>query len=85
MVVSKKGITFAPEKIKMVVLAQLVRASDCGSEGRGFEPHIPPQRENLIKIRLRAYFFMSTLYELIQSEYKTEYTKLKELMKKKKY
>ena len=89
MVVSKKGITFAPEKIKMVVLAQLVRASDCGSEGRGFEPHIPPQRGNLIKIRLRAYFFMSTLYQLIQSEYKTEYifeyTKLKELMKKKKY
>lgn len=27
----------------MVVLAQLVRASDCGSEGRGFEPHIPPK------------------------------------------
>ena len=26
----------------LVVLAQLVRASDCGSEGRGFEPHIPP-------------------------------------------
>ena len=26
----------------MVVLAQLVRASDCGSEGRGFEPHTPP-------------------------------------------
>ena len=69
----------------MVVLAQLVRASDCGSEGRGFEPHIPPKRENLKKIRLRAYFFMSTLYELIQSEYKTEYTKLKELMEKKKY
>ena len=89
MVVSKKGITFAPEKIKMVVLAQLVRASDCGSEGRGFEPHIPPQKGNLIKIRLRAYFFMSTLYQLIQSEHKTEYiseyTKLKELIEKKKY
>ena len=42
LVVSKKGITFAPEKIKTVVLAQLVRASDCGSEGRGFEPHTPP-------------------------------------------
>lgn len=87
MVVSKKGITFAPEKIKTVVLAQLVRASDCGSEGRGFEPHIPPKGKNLIKIRLRAYFFMPTLYELIQSEYKTEYiseyTKLKELMEKK--
>ena len=27
----------------MVVVAQLVRASDCGSEGRGFEPHHPPQ------------------------------------------
>ncbi len=23
----------------LVVIAQLVRASDCGSEGRGFEPH----------------------------------------------
>ncbi len=26
----------------MVVVAQLVRASDCGSEGRGFESHLPP-------------------------------------------
>ncbi len=26
----------------MVRLAQLVRASDCGSEGRGFETHISP-------------------------------------------
>jgi len=25
-----------------VVVAQLVRASVCGSEGRGFEPHLPP-------------------------------------------
>jgi hypothetical protein len=24
-------------------VAQLVRASDCGSESRGFEPHLPPQ------------------------------------------
>ncbi len=28
---------------QMVRLAQLVRASDCGSEGRGFETHISPQ------------------------------------------
>ena len=28
----------------MVRLAQLVRASDCGSEGRGFETHISPLR-----------------------------------------
>ena len=27
----------------MVVVAQLVRASDCGSDGRGFESHLPPQ------------------------------------------
>ena len=25
-----------------VAIAQLVRASDCGSEGRGFEPHWSP-------------------------------------------
>ena len=29
----------------MVELAQSVRASGCGSEGRGFESHIPPQNE----------------------------------------
>ena len=28
----------------MVVVAQLVRASVCGTEGRGFEPHLPPKR-----------------------------------------
>src|SRR5690242_19646555 len=28
----------------MVVVAQLVRASDCGSEGRRFEPGQPPQK-----------------------------------------
>jgi hypothetical protein len=26
-----------------VVVAQLVRALDCGSRGRGFEPHHPPK------------------------------------------
>ena len=29
---------------QMVVVAQLVRASDCDSEGRGFEPHHPPKK-----------------------------------------
>ena len=29
----------------MVSLAQLVRASDCGSEGRGFDPHTSPSEE----------------------------------------
>lgn len=26
----------------MAIIAQLVRVPDCGSEGRGFEPHLPP-------------------------------------------
>lgn len=28
---------------KTVDIAQLVRATDCGSVGRGFEPHFPPE------------------------------------------
>ena len=32
---------------KTVVVAQLVRASDCDSEGRGFEPHHPPTYSRL--------------------------------------
>lgn len=30
----------------MVVVAQLVRASVCGTEGRGFEPHLPPRKQS---------------------------------------
>ena len=44
---TKKRITFALRYetcIDMVDVAQLVRASDCGSEGRGFEPLLPPQK-----------------------------------------
>ena len=28
----------------MVDVAQLVRASVCGTEGRGFKPHLPPKK-----------------------------------------
>ena len=35
------GINFAIHKTVDVV--QQVRTSDCGSEGRGFESHLPPQ------------------------------------------
>ena len=38
---NKKCATFAASY--MVDVAQLVRASDCGSEGRGFEPLLPPE------------------------------------------
>jgi hypothetical protein len=33
-------------KINMVAIAQLVRASVCGTEGRGFESHWPPERKD---------------------------------------
>ena len=45
---NKKCIKFARclkrRKLHTVDVAQLVRASDCGSEGRGFEPHLPPEK-----------------------------------------
>ena len=42
--VIKICITFVPdlETNHMVDVAQLVRVTDCGSEGRGFESHLPP-------------------------------------------
>ena len=43
----------------MVELAQLVRASDCGSEGRGFEPHIPPQSRTS-EIQESCFFSLKT-------------------------
>jgi hypothetical protein len=33
---------------KTVDVVQSVRTSDCGSEGRGFEPHLPPQIEEAV-------------------------------------
>ena len=41
---SEKSSTFATDfRIKTVGVVQLVRAPDCGSGGRGFEPHLPPE------------------------------------------
>jgi len=37
----------------MVVVVQLVRMSDCDSEGRGFEPHHPPNGEVSIMVLQR--------------------------------
>ena len=36
----KKRLNLQP--LKMVIVAQAVRASDCGSEGRGFESRLSP-------------------------------------------
>ena len=33
-------------RIEMVDVAQLVRVTDCGSEGRGFESHLPPKQKD---------------------------------------
>ena len=43
----------------MVVVAQLVRASDCGSECRGFESRLPPLSKtlgSLVKTRVFSLF-----------------------------
>gem|GEM_PF-2000217 len=41
----------------MVVVAQLVRALDCGSRGRGFKSHHPPkQKTQLTRIQLIGFF-----------------------------
>ena len=37
----------------MVVVAQLVRASVCGNESRGCEPHLPPK----IILKKNAYLY----------------------------
>ncbi len=39
----------------MVDVVQLVRASDCGSECRGFEPHPPPKSVSLLN-EIYAFF-----------------------------
>ena len=49
--------------IKMVAIAQLVRASDCGSEGRGFEPHWLP-KINKTLVYSGFYLFMYYTYIL---------------------
>ena len=38
----KAELVFLCSRIYTVVVAQLVRAPDCGSGGRGFETHLPP-------------------------------------------
>ena len=40
----------------MVVVAQLVRALDCGPRGRGFKPHLPPDLFKLSDFHQKAFF-----------------------------
>ena len=48
----------------MVVVAQLVRASVCGTEGRGFEPHLPPKKllQKVITAQKAVIFFFVPFY-----------------------
>src|SRR5690606_18650339 len=46
-----------------VVVAQLVRASVCGTEGRGFEPHHPPRKGKDFK-RIFALFYLLSIFAL---------------------
>ena len=41
----------------MVGVAQLVRALDCGSRGRGFKSHHSPKLKNPVSERNRVLFF----------------------------
>ena len=41
-----KKILPSPSVFITEIVAQLVRASDCGSEGRGFDPRHPPKINN---------------------------------------
>ena len=41
----------------MVDVVQLVRASDCGSECRGFESHLPPRTFKKRKAEMLSFFF----------------------------
>ena len=49
--------------LKMVAIAQLVRASDCGSEGRGFEPHWLPKSKKPSVYRRFFIFILLTIHQ----------------------
>jgi hypothetical protein len=49
----KISVNFA---LQTVVVAQLVRALDCGSRGREFEPRLPPKK---ISLRCEIFLFIS--------------------------
>ncbi len=58
---TKKNCIFAPPK--MVVVAQLVRALDCGSRGRGFKSHLPPKIKKAAS--LEAAFLVLKLFNML--------------------
>lgn len=51
--------------VETVDVAQSVRVTDCGSEGRGFEPHLPPEKAFFG----RPFFIIHKLPRTYHSEY----------------
>ena len=64
----EKYITFAIRSERtpdcMVDVAQLVRVTDCGSEGRGFESHLPPSKVSE-KETFFVYLLLIRMYRLL--------------------
>ena len=54
----------------MVAVVQLVRASDCGSECRGFESHLPPKINPARFISCRVSCYISVLSGILFLSYK---------------
>ena len=53
-------------------VAQLVRVSDCGPEGRGFDPHHPPsflERRFFERLFFYAYFNRSTKFNFRDNKF----------------
>ena len=68
-------IPIRPDNGHTVDVAQSVRASDCGSEGRGFEPHLPPLKAVENHCYKEKKPCVSTIYEVF-SFYRTPPTLL---------
>ena len=51
----------------MVGLAQMVRASDCGPEGRRFDPDIPPHRKYSILRNTIFSIYLWYLYKKLKN------------------
>lgn len=49
----------------MVVVAQLVRVSVCGTEGRGFESRLPPRKQKLLFLEK---LFLYTVFKVKRDE-----------------
>ena len=55
-----------------VAVAQLVRASDCGSEGRGFETHQSPKKISPVLAFQRWDFYLALNNIVIKARYTKE-------------